>query len=146
VSNAEVGAQAERMALAYLRGHFPGLERTRATSLTKAERYQKHPDIGDITGLTDWAIEVKSMGQVKLAQAVDQAASARLVKGVPWSVVIVRRKQAAPERWYAVTELGQWAAMAAMLDGGCDETEEALPEPPPGHPVWRNPALREGRA
>ena len=24
------------------------------------------------------------------------------------------------------------------------ETEEALSEPPPGHPVWRNPALREG--
>ena len=117
MNNAEVGAQAERMALAYLRGHFPGLERTRATSLTKADRYQKHPDIGDITGLTDWAIEVKSMGQIKLAQALDQAASARLVKGVPWSVVIVRRKQAAPERWYAVTELGQWAVMAAMLDG-----------------------------
>ena len=81
MSNAEVGAQAERMALAYLRGHFPGLERTRATSLTKAERYQKHPDTGDITGLRDWAIEVKSMGQIKLAQAVDQAAAARLVKG-----------------------------------------------------------------
>ena len=116
MSNQEQGAITERMALDYLRGHFPGLERTRSTSLTKADRYRKHPDEGDIKGLTEWVIEVKSMGQIKLAQAVDQAARARMVKGVPWSVVVVRRKMAAPERWYAVMELGQWAAQARMLD------------------------------
>ena len=120
-TNQEQGAIAERMVLRYLRETFPGLERAKSTSLLKADRYRPHPDSGDIIGMTDWVLEVKSMSQIKLAQACDQAAQARMVKGVPWSVVIVRRKMAHPARWYAVTELSQWAAHARMLD----ETEAA---------------------
>ena len=101
------GARWEETTARFLREHgFPGAERIRV----------KHPDRGDIGGLTEWTVECKTIGKLTLAAAMDQAAQARIVAGTPWSVLVVQRRNCAAARAFAVVELAQWAATARMLD------------------------------
>jgi Holliday junction resolvase len=122
-TNQQEGRNAERLIEQYLQSQGLHVWRTKSTSLTKAERYKKRPDIGDLDGMDDWAIEVKSMGQNRLGAAMDQVAEARLVSGKPWSVLFLRRKLHNPARWYAVSEAAQWVATARLLDetGPCEQ-------------------------
>ena len=101
------GARWEETTARFLREHgFPGAERIRV----------KHPDRGDVGGLTDWTIECKNIGKLLLSEAMDQAARARVVNGTPWSVCFVQRRNHPAGRAFAVVELAQWAATARMLD------------------------------
>jgi hypothetical protein len=111
----------ERIALEFRTAGFRGAERIRV----------KHPDRGDLGGLTDWTIECKSVaprqgktcetcrqpiGRFNLAAAMDQAAAARAITGTPYSAVVRQRKNAATARTYVIVELGQFIATARRLD------------------------------
>jgi hypothetical protein len=101
------GARAEETVARFLREHgFPGAERIRV----------KHPDRGDIGGLTDWTIEVKNIGKLTPAAGMDQVCRSRMVTGTPWGLLVMQRRNYGVARWFAVTEFGQQAANMRMLD------------------------------
>jgi hypothetical protein len=107
-TNQAKGARAETTVAAALRSYgFLGAERARV----------KHPDRGDISGLTEWTVEVKNIGREVLAESMDQLRMAQLLNaGTPWGVLVKQRRNYPVARWFAVMEFDQWARMAASLD------------------------------
>jgi hypothetical protein len=87
-----------------------------------AERIRvKHPDRGDIGGVTEWTIECKGIapgsgGRFDMAAAMNQLAAAQKTTGTQWGVMIRKRKQAGPERAYAVMELRQFVRLMRIAD------------------------------
>jgi hypothetical protein len=74
---------------------------------------------GDGGGLDDWTVECKNTAGDGLAAAVDQVLRDQAAKGTRWHVVAKKRQRRGdPGDGYAVMTLGQWAAMARVLDDG----------------------------
>ena len=106
-SNQRAGSNWEVEAAEYLRDQgLKTIERIRI----------KHPDRGDLGGMTDWTIECKAISKLTLAEGMDQLGRAKMVNGTPWGVLLVKRRRCAAGRAFAVVELAQWAATARMLD------------------------------
>jgi hypothetical protein len=109
--NQAEGARWEETVARFLREQgFTGAERIRV----------KHPDRGDIGGLTDWVIECKNTnpkdGRFTLSEAMDQAASARVTAGAPYAMVVKNRARANVARAFCVVELGLMVPLMRRLD------------------------------
>lgn len=76
-------------------------------------------DQGDLTGLPDWTMEVKSASG-RLAESLDQARTEwnNTVPRPRWFVLFARRARLPkqPQAWYAVMPVWQWAAIALELE------------------------------
>jgi len=102
-ANRAKGTRAETAVVEYLRNWNPAVER-RAPS----GKY----DRGDIAGIVDVCIEVKSHAHIDLAEFVDEAEmealNARAQVGVAW---IKRRGKGSPADWYVAMSGSQFVKL-----------------------------------
>jgi hypothetical protein len=102
------GTEAETMTANYLRSWFPEVRRLALAGTA---------DVGDLGGIPGLTVQVKGQHRMELAAWVDQAAKQHQRAGTDHFVVVHRRWNKSPARWYATTELGAFASMYASVVG-----------------------------
>lgn len=103
MTNQAVGYRAERRVVEFLQGHgWPGAHRM----------VVHHPDRGDVGGVQDVTIEVKSIGRDDIAALMNQMRLAHLETGTPYGMLVKQRRNYPADRWFAIMELSNWAALA----------------------------------
>lgn len=104
--NARKGRAAEIAVARYLQSvGFESAEPTRRSGWAD--------DRGDIDGIPGVVVEIKNAKRIELFGWMDELhAEIRNAKASTGVLVVKRRGIADPARWYAVTELVEWASMA----------------------------------
>ena len=97
------GRNAENLVVEFLRRFWPTVERRRQAGVL---------DRGDISGVPDTVIEVKSGAKIDLPGWLAEAERERVNDGAAWSVVVIKpRGTTDASRFYAVMTFEEWCRL-----------------------------------
>jgi len=105
----QIGTEGETAVLKVLLPYFPGAHRQ---ALVGSE------DTGDIGGITDLCVQVKTVRAPRLGEWIDATTKQAERKGVPYYIVVHKRSGRGIERagdWYVTLPLKVFAPLFARL-------------------------------
>jgi hypothetical protein len=103
----QIGTEGETAVVTFLKTWFPGCHRA---------ALQGNQDTGDIDGIEDLCVQVKTVHATDLAGWVDQTTKQAARKGVPFFVVVHKRfRRGDAGEWYVTLPLKIFAPLYARL-------------------------------